>query len=179
MGECVSGMCAMRLKQLATDDDAVSPVIGVILMVAITVILAAVIASFVLGLGGQTQTTPQASMGWNWDVNSTAGGTNSSTANLTVSHESGESVKITELFLRGDPGNGSSVNRQWNGTNSTTIGDSEAVASGDSWDIANQSGPGSDSTIYGLTSEYDLQVIWQPEEGDTSATLGEDTGPDA
>ncbi|WP_338071862.1 type IV pilin N-terminal domain-containing protein [Halorutilus salinus] len=33
------------------DDSAVSPVIGVILMVAITVILAAVIGTFVLGLG--------------------------------------------------------------------------------------------------------------------------------
>jgi len=44
----------MDLKQLFQDDDAVSPVIGVILMVAITVILAAVIASFVLGLGNQT-----------------------------------------------------------------------------------------------------------------------------
>jgi len=43
----------MDLKKLFNDDDAVSPVIGVILMVAITVILAAVIASFVLGLGDQ------------------------------------------------------------------------------------------------------------------------------
>lgn len=34
-----------------TEDRAVSPVIGVILMVAITVILAAVIAAFVLGIG--------------------------------------------------------------------------------------------------------------------------------
>ncbi|MCP1661838.1 MAG: type IV pilin [Methanocalculus sp. MSAO_Arc1] len=34
------------------NDDAVSPVIGVILMVAITVILAAVIAAFVFGLVG-------------------------------------------------------------------------------------------------------------------------------
>jgi len=33
-------------------DDAVSPVIGVILMVAITVILAAVIAAFVFGMAG-------------------------------------------------------------------------------------------------------------------------------
>ena len=41
----------MDLKKFLQDDDAVSPVIGVILMVAITVILAAVIASFVLGLG--------------------------------------------------------------------------------------------------------------------------------
>ena len=34
------------------NDEAVSPVIGVILMVAITVILAAVIAMFVFGLAG-------------------------------------------------------------------------------------------------------------------------------
>lgn len=47
----------MKLNTLFnTDDDrAVSPVIGVILMVAITVILAAVIGTFVLGLGDQVQ----------------------------------------------------------------------------------------------------------------------------
>ena len=42
------------------DDRAVSPVIGVILMVAITVILAAVIAAFVLDLGGSVGEDPQA-----------------------------------------------------------------------------------------------------------------------
>ena len=39
------------------NDEAVSPVIGVILMVAITVILAAVIAAFVFGMAGQIQKT--------------------------------------------------------------------------------------------------------------------------
>ena len=39
------------------NEDAVSPVIGVILMVAITVILAAVIAAFVFGMTGNVQTT--------------------------------------------------------------------------------------------------------------------------
>ena len=38
-------------------DDAVSPVIGVILMVAITVLLAAVIAAFVFGMAGNVQST--------------------------------------------------------------------------------------------------------------------------
>ncbi|MEM4616677.1 MAG: type IV pilin N-terminal domain-containing protein [Archaeoglobaceae archaeon] len=41
------------------DEKGVSPVIGVILMVAITVILAAVIASFVFGLGGTVKRTYQ------------------------------------------------------------------------------------------------------------------------
>lgn len=39
------------------NDNAVSPVIGVILMVAITVILAAVIAAFVFGMSGQVSKT--------------------------------------------------------------------------------------------------------------------------
>lgn len=38
-------------------EEAVSPVIGVILMVAITVILAAVIAAFVFGMAGNVQKT--------------------------------------------------------------------------------------------------------------------------
>jgi len=39
-------------RKFTKDNEAVSPVIGVILMVAITVILAAVIAAFVFGMGG-------------------------------------------------------------------------------------------------------------------------------
>ena len=39
------------------NEEAVSPVIGVILMVAVTVILAAIIAAFVFGMAGNIQTT--------------------------------------------------------------------------------------------------------------------------
>jgi flagellin-like protein len=51
----------IRKLRAWTDESerAVSPVIGVILMVAITVILAAVIGSFVLGIGGDIEETPQ------------------------------------------------------------------------------------------------------------------------
>ena len=44
------------------NEEAVSPVIGVILMVAITVILAAVIAAFVFGMAGNIQKTKIVSM---------------------------------------------------------------------------------------------------------------------
>jgi len=59
----------MKLSNLRSDDErAVSPVIGVILMVAITVILAAVIATFVLGLGESvSDTAPQATFDFNPD----------------------------------------------------------------------------------------------------------------
>jgi len=49
----------MNFKQ---NEEAVSPVIGVILMVAITVILAAVIAAFVFGMTGNVQTTKTVGM---------------------------------------------------------------------------------------------------------------------
>jgi len=81
----------MNLKQLFTDDDAVSPVIGVILMVAITVILAAVIGAFVLDIGGSQESAPQAQ--WQWSDNSTYAHTNSSVqGNVTVAHNGGNTV---------------------------------------------------------------------------------------
>ena len=45
------------MKITRKNDEAVSPVIGVILMVAITVILAAVIAAFVFGMSGNISKT--------------------------------------------------------------------------------------------------------------------------
>ena len=51
-----------KLKSMFADDRGVSPVIGVILMVAITVILAAVIGTFVLGLGDSLEQAPQATL---------------------------------------------------------------------------------------------------------------------
>jgi len=50
-----------KANQFVKEEDAVSPVIGVILMVAITVILAAVIAAFVFGMGPPEQ-APQAAI---------------------------------------------------------------------------------------------------------------------
>ena len=46
-----------RTRHLIKEEEAVSPVIGVILMVAITVILAAVIGAFVFGMGGSLKKT--------------------------------------------------------------------------------------------------------------------------
>ena len=67
-----------------SENRAVSPVIGVILMVAITVILAAVIGTFVLGLGdslGDNQPTAQLSV----DIDEDAG-------NITVEHNGGDAI---------------------------------------------------------------------------------------
>lgn len=82
----------MRLKTDGTTDAgnrrerAVSPVIGVILMVAITVILAAVIGVFVLGLGedlGQSAPTATVTI----DNASDSG-------NITLEHQSGDTLEL-------------------------------------------------------------------------------------
>jgi len=84
----------MDFKQLLTDDDAVSPVIGVILMVAITVILAAVIATFVLGLGDSLNSqAPQA----NWEITTGAIDATATNDQIKVRHNGGDAVDETNL----------------------------------------------------------------------------------
>ncbi|QLH84342.1 type IV pilin [Halosimplex pelagicum] len=178
----------MNLKRLLDDDDAVSPVIGVILMVAITVILAAVIASFVLGLGNQAQQgAPTATIGFDYEQIDENSGTNYGA--LAISHDGGDSVSNEELYVRGSGFNGTDIHGSsvggtdletyvrnnggpqihhtsagtWNGTAS---GDDSAVVSGDR------------ANVY-VSSDYEISVVYQSQEGDTSSTLNEQEGPDA
>jgi len=91
----------MNFKNLFDDDRAVSPVIGVILMVAITVILAAVIGSFVLGLGDQLQeTNPQANFGFDTttvDIANSDGGGSTPVTAVTITHQTGDSIESSNL----------------------------------------------------------------------------------
>jgi flagellin-like protein len=87
----------MRIKNLfdETDDSrAVSPVIGVILMVAITVILAAVIGTFVLGLGDSVESAPQASFDFELSEDT---GTN---GNLNITHRGGDTIQNSSIEIR-------------------------------------------------------------------------------
>lgn len=92
----------MDIRELVSDEQAVSPVIGVILMVAITVILAAVIGTFVLGLGDQLQdTNPRASFGFDQTTKTfTAGGNSSDLTVVTVTHESGDSIEEANVAVQ-------------------------------------------------------------------------------
>ncbi|RDZ52397.1 type IV pilin [Haloferax sp. Atlit-6N] len=137
----------MQLKHLFTEDRAVSPVIGVILMVAITVILAAVIGTFVLGLGDQvSETSPQASFAFDYD------GTE-----LTITHESGEQINGDLVTITGDV-NVSSPNNKWSDLGSGTISAGESVVIQSSSDDA-------------FTQDETVRVVWTSESGSTSSTL--------
>ncbi|MFK5604269.1 MULTISPECIES: type IV pilin [Haloferax] len=155
----------MNFKHLLAEDDAVSPVIGVILMVAITVILAAVIGTFVLGLGDQVgDTAPQASFGF--DYNGTA---------LTVTHESGTSIDAAQVNITSSVALNDSAG-QLAGASGTTetwesiTSDSEITAGSQATVVEQNADDLSTATV---------RVIWTSESGSNSATLQSWSGPDA
>mgnify|MGYP000356767578 CR=1 FL=1 len=139
----------MNIKQLFTEERAVSPVIGVILMVAITVILAAVIGTFVLNLGqGIGQSAPQAT----FEINSTD---LQSGDNATITHATGDSIETANLYVNGDiSSSGNSV--------TTLAGNGisdETVSAGDSFEVNASADTGT------------IRVTWQAADGSSSSTL--------
>jgi flagellin-like protein len=132
---------------LFKDEKAVSPVIGVILMVAITVILAAVIGTFVLNLGqGLNQSAPQASFGFDY--------TNDS---VDVTHESGDTIDAERLNVT------SSVEL----TETTSFADSVGAGDTATYEIS-----GNDEW-----SGQTVRVVWESQDGSSSATLSRSTAP--
>lgn len=82
----------MRIRDLFGDRRAVSPVIGVVLMVAITVLLAAVIGTFLLGIG-TGGSTPQATFAYEATENPTF------PDELRIVHRSGDAIPNDELYV--------------------------------------------------------------------------------
>jgi len=154
----------MNIKNLVKDDDAVSPVIGVILMVAITVILAAVIASFVLGLGDQNNPAPTADFSFDYTNN---GG---SADEVVITHSDGDAIEPDNLYIRGDDLNSGGTNPGgWSsaGTGGGTNSDG-LVASGNSVTLNDVQ-----------SSSYVINVVWEDPDSDSTSTLNTDRGPDA
>lgn len=125
-------------------------------MVSITVILAAVVGSFVLGLGSSVnQTAPQASFAFELTESET---------NVTITHDGGDSIPATNVnvtatqpFTKADSG--------WdtNTTNSfADLGLSGDVTAGDSVEI-NSSNQWSEETV---------RVIWKGSNNGETATIG-------
>jgi len=146
----------MEFKELLAADEskrAVSPVIGVILMVAITVILAAVIGTFVLGLGDQVQeTSPNAQ--WDWEGTASSG--------VDITHTSGDSVTAANVEVTGANNNSPHCGdgSQWgSGVSEITAGTTCSIGSGD------------------LAGDDELRLIWTAEGGGSSSTLTSYTVP--
>ena len=171
----------MQLNQLFGDDDAVSPVIGVILMVAITVILAAVIGTFVLGLGDQvSDSAPQASFNYDF-ANGTA---------VSITHDGGDAVSDSSLsvIVQGETvyegaGNTNSSSDTSGGDMSGTpipnCADSTFGQNGasDGWgsDVTAGSALDLQSATSGDCNGEDIRVVWSSSSGGDTATLAQAT----
>jgi flagellin-like protein len=154
----------MRVHQLYSDDDAVSPVIGVILMVAITVILAAVIGTFVLGLtDGLGDDPPRTSFTFDYDdgVTGSACTLSADDGELTVTHDGGDGIAEDRLSLKDSAGGSVSDLPTCDG-----VTDGSDLSAGDSFTV-------------GIASDETTRVVWTAASGDDSATLVKFTGPDA
>ena len=101
------------------NEDAVSPVIGVILMVAITVILAAVIAAFVFGMAGNIQKTKV--------VAATVSQPTATT--IVVTYQGGQDA-ATLNYIRADVAGATSYTPAWGGFMNSTAAPAGTVAVG-------------------------------------------------
>ncbi|XGI83533.1 type IV pilin [Halorutilales archaeon Cl-col2-1] len=121
-----------------TEEDAVSPVIGVILMVAITVILAAVIGTFVLGLGGQVQQNAQAGVSFEQTDDTTV--STDCTAATCVKITLNSLQRADSIRIEGD---GTVQNNPWSESN----------------DGVTQSEVGTTAWVDGLSSDNQITIV--------------------
>jgi len=143
----------MQLKSLFADEDAVSPVIGVILMVAITVILAAVIGAFVLGFGGDQASPPQVT----WDASEGDGYVNFVHDGGQVVDADSNNVEAVMDGSRADfPSQQYETGDSANVTNGLTPSDVDL--SGASWDNGNE-----------------LRLVWSPSGSGDTQNIGTHT----
>ena len=80
-------------------EDAVSPVIGVMLMLVVTIIIAAVVAAFATGLGGDVDMAPTAAL----DV------TVYSDGKVKITHLSGEQLVTKDIDVKLQKADGTSI----------------------------------------------------------------------
>jgi len=149
----------MDLKNLfETDSDerAVSPVIGVILMVAITVILAAVIGAFVIGIGDDQEQVPQAS--WDWDQNGED--------DITLSHNSGATISDDNLLLQASDYDAFTFDgSDFDDAERAPFDETDGVSAGSSVTV--------EFDGYNDAEDESLNLVWESDSGGDSSVLTE------
>lgn len=156
----------MSIPRLATDDTAVTPVIGIILMIALAVVLAAVVGGFALGLADGVDTNPpQAS--FTFEHSDTDPDT------LEIRHVAGGEAVGNQLTVNVRDATGDDDGTyNWR----TDLGGGTDVGAGDSITIsASNVGGDGDLDLNGAT----VKIFWTSANGDSTARLATWTGPAA
>jgi len=158
-----------RLKNVdpvREDEDAVSPVIGVIMMVAVTVILAAVVGAFVFGVIGEPKAAPQVTLNvedaeWNY-------GSGTDTNAFVITHNGGDDIpgqdlKVVVADLDGVPQATFDEDNSWSPSNvgilgyngnTTALTATDQVSTGDALIIKDN---GSDT--FDDNTKYSIRIV--------------------
>lgn len=161
-------------NQLGRDDGAVSPVLGVILVVAISALLAATTAAFVMG-DGSGSTPPESE--FRYEYSQIGNG------NLTMVYEGADTVAPANIEVRADipfrpaPGNDTGM-LQGDSVKSYAL---DRGANGTVWNAGSVSAS-SEFTIVGSSSNLGngtVRIVWMDPTSDRTTVLGTWTGPNA
>jgi FlaG/FlaF family flagellin (archaellin) len=144
-------------------------------MVAITVILAAVIGTFVLGLGDQvSESAPQAQFTFDYDGDD----------QVNITHDGGDAIEAGDLNITSsvpvgiaDAGDGTYMD----GTGSTGVGagdpTSVALDEGSTPEFASDESISAGTTVYVTTDSSfagnTIRVVWSSPNSDKTATIGQ------
>ena len=135
----------MNVFEFATKDDAVSSTLGIVILVAITVILAAIFGAFAFGLLGQ-EAAPNTE--FNYDFNASG-------EEVVVEHDGGDPLETDKLAF------GSGWNNN-SGSNCDFV--SGEVESGDV--VVDRNGNGNGNRCrHEAGSGTDLSLIWESDDG--------------
>lgn len=148
----------MNLKRLFTDDDAVSSVVAVVLMIAVAFVLGSIVGLFVFDIADKLRTSPQIT--FDFSQNESDSG-----PVVEVRHESGDTVEEEQLnvSVNGHGAVDGADDPVWDDTGEVEAGDSVFVHGYDD----NSGG------VQALASDDDIRITWTSNDGESSATIGE------
>lgn len=112
---------SVKNKKNGLSNEAVSPVVGVMLMLVVTIIIAGVVSAFAGGLTETTNKAPQVALK----------ATYSQTDGLTISHQGGDAVGVvdTDVYIRLANTFGDTEHMAWK-VNATTLVNKRGAAAG-------------------------------------------------
>ncbi|RKD97700.1 type IV pilin [Halopiger aswanensis] len=155
-------MRSVSLSNVAADRTAVSSVVGVLLLIAITVVLAGVVHTFAFSLADDNlQTYPTAGV----SIDADADCTDEKATGLVATHVAGDSIPADELYLE-SVGENPELSGSWATPDgySTAGVDDGTVSAGDTATVCAKDDDLEETTV---------QVVWQADSGARSLVLAE------
>jgi len=174
----------MIIEDYIRSDRAVSPVIAVILMVAITVILAAVIATFVLSLGSSvSETAPRANFDFKFKDDASGPIPYTPYDQINITHTGGDTISSDALVVQMTGAKFKYLK------NPTSLAGKPYKSSRTFADMGTSSDVSAGTTVrlYSRPADADgsqldsttVRVLYKPPNSDQSAVLAQWEGPEA